>query len=95
MLRSRNIQFVDRVYGLLNSGRMTEDYLLKLIPHIHSNRVEIYSHPAVAIVGESANESYGLGEAERDALISDRVRAVIRHQGFELTNYSQLGAAAR
>ena len=91
---SHNIQFVDRVYGLLNSGRMTEDYLLKLIPHIQSNRVEIYSHPAVAIAGESANEAYGLGEAERDALISDRVRVLIQQQGFELTNYSQLGAVA-
>ena len=95
VLRSRNIQFVDRVYGLFNSGRMTEDYLLKLIPHIQSNWVEIYSHPAVAIAGESANESYGLGEAERDALISDRVRAMIHDQGFKLANYSQLGAVVR
>ena len=95
VLRSHNVRFVDRVYGLLNSGRMTEDYLLKLIPHIQSNLVEIYSHPAVAMVGEPANEAYGLGESERDALISDRVRTMIRCQGFELTNYSQLGAAAR
>lgn len=94
VLKSRNIQFVDRVYGLLNSGRMTEDYLLKLIPHIPSNLVEIYSHPAVTLPGEPANESYGLGEAERDALISDRVRTVIQNQGFELTNYFQLGATA-
>lgn len=95
VLRSHNIQFVDRVYGLLNSGRMTEEYLLNLIPQIRSNLVEIYAHPAVAIEGEPANESYGLGEAERDALISERVRVAVQNQGFELTNYFQLGAAVR
>lgn len=92
---SHTIQFVDRVYGLFQSGRMTEAYLLKLIPRIQANLVEIYAHPAVAIAGEPANEAYGLGEAERDALISDRVRALIQQQGFELTNYSQLGAVTR
>jgi chitin disaccharide deacetylase len=95
VLRSHQIRFADRVYGLLQSGRMTEAYLLKLMPHIHANLVEIYAHPAVAIAGEPANEAYGLGEMERDALISDRVRDLIHRQGFELTNYSQLGAVAR
>ncbi len=89
-LKAHRIQFVDRVYGLLNSGRMTEDYLLKLIPQIRADRVEIYAHPAAAIPGEPANESYGLGEAERDALMSDQVRAAIQQQGFELINYPTL-----
>lgn len=95
VLRSHQIRFVDRVYGLLQSGRMTEAYLLKLIPHIQSQLVEIYAHPAVTIAGEPANEAYGLGEAERDALLSDRVRDLIQSQGFKLTNYSQLGALAQ
>lgn len=92
LLRSHGIQFTDRVYGLLHSGRMTEDYLLKLIPHIQANLVEIYAHPAFAIAGEPANEAFGLGQAECDALISDRVRAMIQDQGFALTNYCRLGA---
>ncbi len=94
-LRSHGIQYTDRVYGLLNSGRMTEGYLLKLIPQLRANLVEIYSHPAMPLAGEPANESFGLRQAECDALMSDRVRAAIQNQGFELTNYSQLGAVAR
>ncbi|MBW4695151.1 MAG: hopanoid biosynthesis-associated protein HpnK [Lyngbya sp. HA4199-MV5] len=92
LLQAHGIQSVDRVYGVLHSGRMTEDYLLKLIPQIQANRVELYAHPAIAIPGEPANEAFGLGQAECDALMSDRVRAVIRNQGFELTNYRHLGA---
>ncbi|PSB29444.1 hopanoid biosynthesis-associated protein HpnK [Stenomitos frigidus] len=90
VLRSQGIHSVDRVYGLLHSGRMTEAYLLKLIPLIQANLVEIYSHPATRVAGEPDN-GIGLGQAERDALISDRVRIAIQHQGFELTNYCHLG----
>ncbi|MBW4470894.1 MAG: hopanoid biosynthesis-associated protein HpnK [Stenomitos rutilans HA7619-LM2] len=95
LLQAHGIQYVDRVYGLLHSGRMTEDYLLKLIPQIQANRVELYAHPAIARPGEPANEAFGLGQAERDALMSDRVRAVIHNQGFELTNYRHLGVTSR
>ena len=89
VLRSQGIRSVDRVYGLLHSGRMTEEYLLKLIPLIQADRVEIYSHPATRVAGEPDN-GIGLGTAERDALISDRVRSVIQQQGFALTNYCHL-----
>ncbi|XGV96929.1 MAG: hopanoid biosynthesis-associated protein HpnK [Leptolyngbya sp. BL-A-14] len=90
LLRSHGIQFTDRVYGLLHSGRMTEPYLLKLIPHIKANVVEIYAHPAFAVAGEPANEAFGLGEAECEALMSDRIRTMIQAQGFELTHYGRL-----
>ncbi|HEY9606321.1 MAG TPA: hopanoid biosynthesis-associated protein HpnK [Allocoleopsis sp.] len=88
VLKSRGVGFVDRVYGLLQSGRMTEDYLLGLIPQIQANVVEIYSHPAIAIPGEPVNSPIGLGQAELEALVSDRVRETILSSGFELTNYN-------
>ncbi|MFZ5451708.1 MAG: hopanoid biosynthesis-associated protein HpnK [Thermodesulfobacteriota bacterium] len=37
----------DHLFGLLNDGRMTEDYLLRLVPHLQPGITEIYLHPAL------------------------------------------------
>ena len=95
LLKTRGIGFAERVYGLLESGRMTEMYLLGLIPQIQANLVEIYSHPAIAFAGEP--KPYGLAQAEFDALVSDQVHEMLVSKGFELTNYNnpEVIAAAR
>ncbi|HEY9709958.1 MAG TPA: hypothetical protein V6D48_17260 [Oculatellaceae cyanobacterium] len=49
--------------------------------------VEISVHPAIVRLGEPTNRSLGLGKAELDPLLSDRVRDVLASKGFELTNY--------
>lgn len=86
LLKAKGIGFVDRVYGLLQTGRMTETYLLGLIPQIRANLIEIYSHPAIAIPGEP--KPYGLAAEEFEALLSDKVREILVESGFELTNYN-------
>ncbi len=86
LLKLHGIQVVDRVYGLLQSGRVTEDYLLGLIPQIQADFVEIYSHPEKAILAEFIVQSSG--EAELKALLSDRVSALLNQSGLILTNYS-------
>ncbi|MBE9009903.1 hopanoid biosynthesis-associated protein HpnK [Pseudanabaenaceae cyanobacterium LEGE 13415] len=84
LLRKHRIHFADRVYGLLQTGRITESYLLDLIPRITANVVEIYSHPAIVVPGEPSNAPLNLGFAELEALLSDRVRAALEQHGFEL-----------
>jgi hopanoid biosynthesis associated protein HpnK len=86
VLKSKKISFADRVYGWLETGQMTEPYLVGLIPQIRANLVEIYSHPAFALPGEP--KPYGLAEAEFEALLSAQVREAIANSGFELTNYN-------
>ena len=86
VLKSKKISFADRVYGWLETGQMTEPYLLGLIPQIRANLVEIYSHPAIALSGEP--KPYGLAEAEFEALLSAKVHEAIANSGFELTNYN-------
>ena len=90
LLNSHGIKYADRVYGLLQTGNMSEKYLLGLIPQIQADLVEIYSHPAVLQPGEALNGLPGGGEVELAALLSQQVRQVLNVNGFELTNYHKL-----
>ncbi len=90
LLRSNGIRYVDRVYGLLQSGRINEAYLLGLIPQIKADTVEIYTHPAFIMADEPSNAPLELGDSELLALLSDRVRQCIAQNGFELTQYQHL-----
>ena len=86
LLRLHEIQFVDRVYGLLQTSRVTEDYLLSLIPRIQSERVEIYLHPDKAM----ANSTSHSGQAELNALLSEQVRLLLKQNGFTLATFREL-----
>lgn len=88
LLKSTEINFADRVYGLLETGRMTEAYLLGLIPQIQADLVEIYSHPAITLPEEPLNGLPGMGEAELNGLLSNKVRDALVSSGFQLTNYN-------
>lgn len=90
LLKSKGISFSERVYGWLQGGCMTEEYLLGLIPEIRADLVEIFSHPKIALAQEQTNRSWGMGQAELDALLSPKVREILVKSGFELTNYNQL-----
>ncbi|MEO8892656.1 MAG: hopanoid biosynthesis-associated protein HpnK [Coleofasciculaceae cyanobacterium] len=89
LLKSKGIYFCDRVYGLLQSGRMSEDYLQRLIPQIKDSFVEIYSHPAVIFPEESLNGPVGAGEVELAAWLSDSVRELLVKNDLKLTNYNK------
>ncbi|MFM6581379.1 MAG: hopanoid biosynthesis-associated protein HpnK, partial [Dolichospermum sp.] len=69
LLKSHNIKYADRVYGLLQTGNVSEEYLLSLIPQIEAELVEIYAHPA--LVNTDINNG---GEIELKALLSHKVR---------------------
>lgn len=94
-LEKAGIKVMERVYGLLQSGEMTEAYMINLISQIQANSIEIYLHPAAALPGEPLNGPVGSGEQELAALLSDRVRDVFETAGFTLTNYCNLKLLAR
>ena len=82
LLKAHNIKFADRVYGLLQTGDMSEKYLLGLIPQIQAELVEIYSHPD--LINTEINHR---GEVELAALLSQQVRELLTVKGFNLSNY--------
>jgi hopanoid biosynthesis associated protein HpnK len=74
----------DRVYGFWATGRMTEAYLLQLIPRIPVATAELYLHP-------DAEPSAGRpGSVELEALLSPRVRQALSENGFALANSAVL-----
>jgi hopanoid biosynthesis associated protein HpnK len=87
-LRRAGIRFSDRCYGLLATGRISEEYLLGLLPGITCDFAEIYCHPAVVLPGEPLNGPPGAGPRELAALSSARVRALLQTRGFSLSTHA-------
>ncbi len=86
-LNAVGIAVLERVYGLLQSGDITEDYLLDLISQIQVNLAEVYLHPAITQPGEPLNGPPGAGEQELLALVSPSVKDQVKAAGLTLTNY--------
>jgi hopanoid biosynthesis associated protein HpnK len=78
------VAFHERVYGLHQTGRMDEAYLLDLIPRIEADAVEIYAHPDLPAEAERGDPRSGSGVRELAALTSPTVRAAIDAAGFTL-----------
>ena len=79
----------DRLYGLLESGAMTERYLLKLIRRLKPGTTEIYCHPGSSDCSEQARWMPGYRhDEETAALISPALREAVTRSGAILTSYS-------
>jgi len=87
-LELRRLGHAAEVKGLLNSGAMTEKYLLAVLERLQEGLTEIYFHPADLSEAELTETMPGyLHEEELAALLSPRVRERIRTMGVQLQNY--------
>jgi hopanoid biosynthesis associated protein HpnK len=88
LLDRLGISYTREVKGLLNSGRMTEEYLLKSLDILQDGVTEIYFHPGCHPDQELAKwmPDY-CHEEELAALTSRKVMARIREAGIQLRNY--------
>ncbi|HET9795755.1 MAG TPA: hopanoid biosynthesis-associated protein HpnK [Thermoanaerobaculia bacterium] len=93
-LARAGIAYADRVYGLFQTGRVTERYLLSLLPRIRGRRSEIYAHPALPEPGEPLNGPPGAGPRELAALLSPRVRDAMEAHGLRPATSADFRPAA-
>lgn len=88
ILKRLGVSHSDEVKGLLNSGRMTEEYLLRALEGLEDGLTEIYFHPGCKPDPELAAWMPGyLHEEELAALTSDRVKDRIGTLGITMQNY--------
>lgn len=76
------------VKGLLNSGRMTEGYLLRALERVREGVTEIYLHPGCLPCEEITRRMPDYShEAELAALTSPKVKEKLAKLGIVLRNY--------
>jgi chitin disaccharide deacetylase len=77
--RHLRIRHTAVVFGLLQNERVDEDYLLRLLPALPPEDVEIYSHPSL--------DTY---KNEFEALISPAVMGLVKRLNLSLVRYQDL-----
>lgn len=93
-LRKRGFTVPERVYGNLQSGRMSERYFLYALDNLRAETNEIYFHPALYAEDRSLRADEQQCLIEFEALVSSRVRERIEHLNLKLTNYIEMEATA-
>jgi hopanoid biosynthesis associated protein HpnK len=91
-LRARGFAFPDRVYGNLQSGRMSERYFLYALDNLRAGTNEIYFHPAVYDEARPLNSDEQQCLMEFEALTSARVKERLSELNVKLTNYFEMEA---
>lgn len=87
-LRGSGLAVTDRVYGVLQSGCMSESYVLDVLDRLGERvrTAELYFHPST----ESLGELYGPNLQDLATLLSPAVRDKIEQRGIRLTTYAGL-----
>lgn len=91
-LLARGFTFPARVYGNLQSGRMSEGYFLYALEHLEADASEIYFHPAAYADEKSLSSDECQASIEFEALTSAKIKDRIQTLGINLINYSDLEA---
>lgn len=94
-LAAHDIRHPDQMFGLHQSGHVTEPYVLGVLDALPAGVTEIYCHAAhVDAEARRWRPPEYESEAELAALTSDRVRAALSAAGIERISYRDLISSA-
>jgi hopanoid biosynthesis associated protein HpnK len=85
-LSGHSLKITPRVYGLLQSGHMSEIYVLKLLQNQNINSAEIYFHPDIS----EERIDFGPNSGDLSTLMSPKVKSFIQQNHIQLITYSTL-----
>lgn len=89
-LRAAGYAVPERVYGNLQSGRMSESYFLYALDHLSAATNEIYFHPALYADDRALDANQQQCQIEFETLMSAKVKARIAQLNVKLTNYFEM-----
>lgn len=87
ILDERGIRTTDWLFGLHQSGHLSEEYVAGVLGRLRPGTTEIYFHPAADV---GALPPPVEAQAEVAILTSARIRAAVVAAGVELTNFAEL-----
>jgi hopanoid biosynthesis associated protein HpnK len=90
-LHGRRLVITDQVYGLMQSGRMAEGYVVGLLRRLEVPTAELYFHPSAA----SGSEALGPQPGDLATLLSPAICRVIRERGLRLATYPALRSSLK
>lgn len=85
-LGGHSLKVTHRVYGLMQTGQMREDYVLGLLNQLKAPTAEIYFHPAT----QTEDGAHGPNPSDLETLLSPAVRSVLHERGLCPTTYLTL-----
>jgi hopanoid biosynthesis associated protein HpnK len=92
LMAERGIRSSDRLFGLHQSGHLSERYLLGVIERLPAGTTELYFHPA-----EDLGAMPPAPGTQRDLqlLTNPAIRAALVRAGVTLSNFAELAGAAQ
>jgi hopanoid biosynthesis associated protein HpnK len=87
LMAERGLKSTDALYGLHQSGHLSEEYVVGVIEKLRDGTTELYFHPAVDIGGVPPPAE---AQLEVEILTSGRIRESIERNGVKLVTYADL-----